>query len=352
MNKTTFKEVLNMPRLITTFTIALLASICVGCVAKVQNKEQRYQPKFTHYTKEMNRCLACSSPTYAPAHYKIHGDFVTVDGEEIWVERYGSGSPSIVLLNGGGDTIREWNKNIPTLAQHTTVIGYDRQGLGRTPLINKDIRTAKAVIERLHKLLQKIDAKPPYILVAHSIGGLYASYFSRKYPDEIAGIVTLDGNNRFEVFWDQLDKSKLSTKERTFLKKYMKDNAHPKKVTKESQQLLTKPQLTATEQAKLIEYLEIMGKPESAREIERLGALPKVPLIAITETSPQSAKDPEANLWRTAMYQFSQEVPCSEFKVIQHSGHYSMIDQPKIINNAILRVLQFAREKRSLCVAT
>ena len=76
------------------------------------------------------------------------------------------------------------------MSTHSTVIADDRQGRGR--MINQQPRTAKQVVSRLLEILHKINAHPPYIIVAHAIGGPYASYFAREYPKQIAGMVTLD----------------------------------------------------------------------------------------------------------------------------------------------------------------
>ncbi|MBA4056296.1 MAG: hypothetical protein C0490_16395, partial [Marivirga sp.] len=44
----------------------------------------------------------------------------------------------------------------------------------------------------LYKLLKKIGAEPPYLLVGYSWGGALARYFAAYYPGEIAGIVYVD----------------------------------------------------------------------------------------------------------------------------------------------------------------
>src|SRR5579872_797490 len=72
--------------------------------------------------------------------------------KRIWVEQCGKGSPAIILINGGGDTIdTEWNKLIPKLCKITSVVAYDRPGQIKSPGA-KDIvtpRTAKGVIDEL-----------------------------------------------------------------------------------------------------------------------------------------------------------------------------------------------------------
>jgi pimeloyl-ACP methyl ester carboxylesterase len=40
---------------------------------------------------------------------------------------------------------------------------------------------------------------PPYVFVAHSLGGLFANLYARTYPNEVAGIVFVDSPHPLEV---------------------------------------------------------------------------------------------------------------------------------------------------------
>jgi pimeloyl-ACP methyl ester carboxylesterase len=56
-------------------------------------------------------------------------------------------------------------------------------------------RTFDQDIYELHTLLQKAGVKPPYILVGHSLGGIIARLFEKKYPDEVKGLVLVDATS-------------------------------------------------------------------------------------------------------------------------------------------------------------
>jgi len=327
---------MNIKKLYCAMCALLLISAVFSC-----NANAKYSPKLTAYTAAMNQCLSCTKTVYPPIHYKIYGNFVTVDGRKIWVEKYGKGSPAVILINGGGETIRQWNKNIPAIEKFTTVIAYDRQGLGRSELIDRKPRTAKAIVDWLEIILKKINVKPPYVLVGHSIGGLYLSYFARRYPKQVAGIVTIDGNNKFQVMLNELNTKGMSQKEIARLKKIMLHPTHLIEVTKQAAQFLKQKKLTPKQKATLIEDLEVMGKPASAKEIQQAGKLPNVPLVALTEGND--------SIWHSIVKQFADEVPCSVFKVVPNSSHHIMIDRPIVVNNAIKTVVMAAREHRSLC---
>jgi len=55
--------------------------------------------------------------------------------------------------------------------------------------------TADRVATKLHALPAAADIRPPYILVGHSLGGLYVQMFARKYPREVSGVVLLDSSS-------------------------------------------------------------------------------------------------------------------------------------------------------------
>jgi pimeloyl-ACP methyl ester carboxylesterase len=293
----------------------------------------------------MNQCFSCDHTVYPPLRFQVEGDFVKEHRHKIWVEKYGSGSPAVILINGGGETTRQWNNNIKTIAQYTTVIAYDRTGLGLSDTTNYQVSTAKDVVSRLKYILNKLQVNPPYVLVAHSIGGLYLSYFARKYPHEIAGLVTVDTNNQFQVNLYRANIKGIKGVTHQDIVNAMNHPTHLVFVSKQAKQFLAKKHLNKHEHAKLVEDLEVMGKPNSAKQIEMLGKLPNVPLIALTE----GKNEP---LWHSTIKQFAKLVPCSLYYFVPHSSHHIMIDQPNVVNTAIKLVVRAAREHKILCKAS
>ncbi len=53
-------------------------------------------------------------------------------------------------------------------------------------------RTADAIVAELHGVLQASGIAPPYVLAAHSLGGLFARLYAATYPKEVAGMVLID----------------------------------------------------------------------------------------------------------------------------------------------------------------
>ncbi|RYU93405.1 alpha/beta fold hydrolase [Emticicia agri] len=100
-------------------------------------------------------------------------------------------SPVLVFENGMGVGIGSWNTVIDELAKSAPVFAYNRQGVEKSDKIYQ-MPTPKQTAENLKALLKTMNIPPPYVVVGHSMGGLYARSFAGYYPDEIAGLVFVD----------------------------------------------------------------------------------------------------------------------------------------------------------------
>jgi len=103
----------------------------------------------------------------------------------------GQGTPVVVLQSGLGDGQSSWSQLVPLLAGNHKVVTHDRPGRGQNPPTDSP-RDPCSIATEQRALLQRAGLKPPYILVGHSLGGLYQYAYARLYPDEVAGLVLLD----------------------------------------------------------------------------------------------------------------------------------------------------------------
>ena len=118
-----------------------------------------------------------------------------VVGGPIVYTKVGHGEPTIVLQSGLGDGRDPWIPVLNQLREHYSVFAYDRPGYGESTGSTPRPRNPCGIATELHELLQSAGVKPPYVLVGHSIGGLYQYAYSRLYPDEVAGIVLIDATH-------------------------------------------------------------------------------------------------------------------------------------------------------------
>ncbi|WP_162241832.1 alpha/beta fold hydrolase [Pseudorhodoferax sp. Leaf267] len=103
----------------------------------------------------------------------------------------GSTSPAVVFQSGLGDDHGTWAQVLQQLPSRIEAIAPDRPGYGASPA-STELRDACRIAQEQRALLQRSGVKPPYVLVGHSLGGLYQYVYARQYPDEVAGLVLLD----------------------------------------------------------------------------------------------------------------------------------------------------------------
>lgn len=103
-------------------------------------------------------------------------------------------NPTVILETLAGGTSVNWAWIQPEIARVTRVCSYDRAGRGWSDP-GPRIQTLQQTAADLYSLLQKAQVTGPYVLVGHSIGGIYMRKFAADYPDEVAGITLVDSSH-------------------------------------------------------------------------------------------------------------------------------------------------------------
>jgi pimeloyl-ACP methyl ester carboxylesterase len=116
---------------------------------------------------------------------------VNIGGRRMNIYCLGRGSPTVIFEAGLGDQIRTWAMVQPAIAKITRTCSYDRAGLGFSDPSGRPGTAANAV-DDLHRLLMAASIAPPYVLVGHSLGGMYVQLFADRYLSEVAGMVLVD----------------------------------------------------------------------------------------------------------------------------------------------------------------
>lgn len=122
--------------------------------------------------------------------------FITVDNTKICINTLGlenrqKDQPVIVFQSGMGTPMGNWDPILESVSKMAPLITYDRPGIGESDPI-EEMPTIKNVSDRLIKILNHIKIDPPYVLVGHSLGGVYVRGFANYYPELLAGIVIID----------------------------------------------------------------------------------------------------------------------------------------------------------------
>jgi pimeloyl-ACP methyl ester carboxylesterase len=127
----------------------------------------------------------------APGALPPLGRYYGVEGRRRLLHRSGSGSPAVVFLPGGGAVGLDYLNVQERAAELTTSVIYDRAGTGWSDRVELP-RTAAEVTDELRELLHVASVPAPYLLVGHSLGGLYTRHYAQRFPEEVAALLLLD----------------------------------------------------------------------------------------------------------------------------------------------------------------
>jgi pimeloyl-ACP methyl ester carboxylesterase len=143
---------------------------------------------------------ACVQQKASPESYPPPSRLIDIGRRKLHLYCTGKGTPTVILMAGGGAFSIDWALVQPKVAESTRVCSYDRAGLGWSgPGPEEDI--VEETVSDLHALLQESGEHGPYVLVGASIAGIYIQAYQRAFPADVAGLVFTNSSNRigFEV---------------------------------------------------------------------------------------------------------------------------------------------------------
>ena len=139
-----------------------------------------------------------ATPTPDVTAGTMPGRLVDLGGYRLHLSCSGSGSPTVVLLNGLGATSPQWERVNPAVARTTRVCVYDRAGQAWSD-DSPNRADATSAATDLNRLLNAAGETGPFVLAGHSLGGIHALTYTAMYPKDVAGIVLLDSASPQQV---------------------------------------------------------------------------------------------------------------------------------------------------------
>ena len=142
-------------------------------------------------------CAMLASPSVSAEQADVSSmRMLPVEGVQmrVWtagIEQRKPGQPVVVLEAGAGADLETWKPIFPEVSRIGPVVAYDRRALGQSEADTAP-PTFTRTAQTLHAVLQALRVQPPYVLVGHSMGGVFIRGFASLYPGETAGMVYLD----------------------------------------------------------------------------------------------------------------------------------------------------------------
>lgn len=308
-----------------------------------------------------------SSPVYTKPHQLVDMDH----GRRMNIYCLGSGSPAVILDAGMGDSTISWALVQPAIAARTKVCSYDRAGLGFSDGSSRP-GTAANIADDLHKLLKAARIAPPYVLVGHSAAGMYIRVYADRHPDEVAGMVSVEGSH--EDQWVRgwaIGAPGQQAKWDAFLKEYsgcvdeakhglVPDTPAYKKCIGDPDPRFS-PAINAA-QARYAATVRWQAAAASERQAVAYASADQtratrkhygdMPIIVLTHSPYPKAKDEtqdERNqrtlLWESLHLDVAAMSTRGVNEIVPNSGHYIQYDHPQVVVDAISQALAIARER-------
>lgn len=123
-----------------------------------------------------------------------YGQKVEVDGGAMNVLIAGAGPADIVLLPGFGTAspVLDFEPLVTDLARDHRVIVVEPFGYGLSDGTDRE-RTTENIVTEVHGALETLGIDR-YILMGHSIAGIYGIDFATRYPAEVSAFVGIDSS--------------------------------------------------------------------------------------------------------------------------------------------------------------
>ncbi len=115
-------------------------------------------------------------------HYVVWGD---------------DGKPPLILLHGGRDHARSWDRTAEALCDRYQVFALDLRGHGDSDWALGGNYSIIDYALDLHAVVGEIE-RTPVTLVAHSLGGSIALQYAGTMPEKVRAVVSIEGLGRLQ----------------------------------------------------------------------------------------------------------------------------------------------------------
>ena len=292
--------------------------------------------------------LAASVPVQSG---DVAGRFDIGGGRKMYLECRGAGSPVVVIVAGARASAEDWTRAKPgklnvfsEIARFTRVCAYDRPGTpvgeqpSRSDAVPQPVTAGDAAAD-LHALVAAVHIATPFVIVAHSYGGLIARLYAMTYPADVNGMVLVDT-----------------------LTEGLQVAETPKEWA--IQRVLLNGDLT--EALRLYPPIERVDADRSFAQIRAASPIKPMPLIVLSADRPWGPMVPKliadgelpANIppdfgyvtdraQKVAQAKLATLVPGARHVTNTNSGHEIHKDQPQLVVNSIRDIVDAVRNRKT-----
>lgn len=278
---------------------------------------------------------ACAPATPAPAPTPtlapLFAEKVDVGGYKLQILCSGQGTPTVIVDAELGDAAVEsgnWLSVRYGVEKTTRICVYNRASLGSSDAPPTEPHTSQDVVKDLHTLLVNAHVPGPYIFVGHLFGGFTARLYANEYPDEVVGMILVDAYHPDYMSGtlavlppESPDEPESLNAWRGSLTEFITDTP---------------------------ESIDVMASAEQVRATNGLGDLP---LVVITHSPawrspslPADVAERVEQVWQDLQIDLINLSSNSTQVLATKAGAYIPVDEPQLVIDAILKVVDEAKK--------
>jgi len=253
---------------------------------------------------------------------------VHLNGIEVFYEDVGRGQP-ILLLHGLGSSTRDWEYQVPDLAQPYRVISMDVRGHGRSGRPPGPYSVAQFAQDAV-SLLRTLDAAPAHV-VGLSMGGMIAFQMAVDNPEAVRSLTII--NSGPAMILQGAQKATIALRfaiVRLFGMKVMGGMIARKVLPQPDQTELQRKMIARMAENDPRAYLDAVRAINGWSVEARIGGI-RCPVLIVA-----SDQDYTPVAWKR---QYAAKIPGARVEILKDSRHVAPFDQPQQLNRMLLQFL-------------
>ncbi len=185
------------------------------------------------------------------------------------------------------------------------------------------------MVADLHALLQSAGIPGPYVLVGHSLGGMFVRLYTATYPDEVVGLVLVDATH--EDVWVQF-RAQMTPAQWAAFEPVQFD-------------------LAPNAEYPALERIDAIASTVLMRQARAAAPLRPMPLAVLAHSRPFDYPTPDwpGDAMEAIMLAMNTDLatlaPNARLSIASQSGHYVHQDQPGLVIEAIRQVVVGVRDR-------
>lgn len=275
------------------------------------------------------------------------GQTMWVNGRSIYVEESGRGPDWVVFEAGGGLGRTCWDPVLPLLADQGRLVAYDRAGFGRSG------RTAVqlGIDDMAADLVAMVEAvvPGPFVLVAHSMGGLVARRAAEGLGPRLRGLLLLDPTPESAPVYDTFDQTAAKVvRAMGVTQALVRSRSLARMVSGNIRRVFP----ADTYAAMLAEDFVPAGIAQTRKEFKAVAAaipqlrteppvLPTCPTVLLSASRPVKGRKQQHAAIAEHQRRWIQTLPDGRFEEVD-SGHLIQAEQPEIVADRVGHLLDRA----------